>query len=47
MLDSMVTREPKQPPFTTAGLLDHIVEMIVAEDEVSNIYCGIDIPHFQ
>ena len=34
-LDGVVTREPKQPPFTTAGLLDYIVELVVCEDEVS------------
>ena len=39
----MVTREPKQPPFTTAGLLDYIIEMIVSEDKVSNIFRGINI----
>lgn len=25
--------EPKRPPFTTRGLLDYIVELIVCEDE--------------
>lgn len=32
-LDSVVTCEPKGPPFTNAGLLDYIVEFIVCEDE--------------
>lgn len=33
MLDSAIVREPRPPQFTTAGLLDYIVELIVAEDE--------------
>jgi hypothetical protein len=33
-LDSIVNREPKKPPFTTCGLLDYLVELIVCEDEV-------------
>jgi hypothetical protein len=33
-LDSIVTREPRRPPFTTRGLLDFIVQLIVCEDEV-------------
>ncbi|KAL0958654.1 hypothetical protein HGRIS_014979 [Hohenbuehelia grisea] len=32
-LDSSIVREARAPPFTTQGLLDHIVEMIVVEDE--------------
>ena len=43
MLNLMITREPKQPPFTTAGLLDYIIKMIVSEDKVSNIFRGINI----
>lgn len=35
-LDSAFSQALKQPPFTTAGLLDHVVEMIVCEDEVSS-----------
>jgi hypothetical protein len=34
-LDSIISREPKPPPFTAQGLLDYIVELIVCEDEVS------------
>jgi hypothetical protein len=33
-LDSIVTREPKRPPFTTHGLVDYIVQLVVCEDEV-------------
>jgi hypothetical protein len=33
-LNSVVNREPRRPPFTTRGLIDHIVELIVCEDEV-------------
>ncbi|KAF8799820.1 hypothetical protein BYT27DRAFT_7217371 [Phlegmacium glaucopus] len=32
-LDSIITREPRQPPFTTNGLMDYIVELVVREDE--------------
>ncbi|KAF8240607.1 hypothetical protein L208DRAFT_1231518 [Tricholoma matsutake] len=32
--DSIVSREPKQPLFTTKGLLDYIVKLIVCKDEV-------------
>jgi hypothetical protein len=32
-LDSVITREPKQPPFTVPGLLDFIIEMVVFEDK--------------
>ena len=35
-LDSIITREVKSPAFTNAGLMDHIVELIIREDEVSN-----------
>jgi hypothetical protein len=35
-LDGVVSREPKPPVFTSKGLLDFVVEMIVCEDEVSN-----------
>lgn len=33
-LDDIVTWEPKVPAFTTNGLLDHVVELVVCEDEV-------------
>ena len=33
-LDSIVTREPRRPPFTTRGLMDYLVRFIVCEDEV-------------
>ncbi|KAK2461046.1 hypothetical protein APHAL10511_006935 [Amanita phalloides] len=31
-LDASILRVPKQPPFSTVGLLDYIVEFIVHED---------------
>lgn len=34
-LDSIVKHEPKVPLFSNAGLIDHIIELIVCEDEVS------------
>ena len=33
-LDGAVVAQPRVPPFTTAGLLDYIVELVVCEDEV-------------
>jgi hypothetical protein len=33
-LDSIVTRQSQAPTFSTAGLLDYIIELIVEEDEV-------------
>ena len=34
-LDGVVRHEPKVPPFMNMGLIDHIIELIVCEDEVS------------
>ena len=34
-LDSAVVVQARVPPFTTAGLLDYMVELVVSEDEVS------------
>lgn len=34
-LDGIVTRKSRPPTFSTAGLLDYIIELIVQEDEVS------------
>ena len=34
-LDGIVTRQPRPPEFSLKGLLDYIIELIVAEDEVS------------
>lgn len=35
-LDDIVTQQPRPPTFSTAGLLDDIIELIVEEeDEVS------------
>ena len=33
-LDGNVVVQPRVPPFTSAGLLDYIVELVVCEDEV-------------
>ena len=33
-LNSIVTQEPKQPPFTKNGLLDYTIELVMHEDEV-------------
>jgi ligand-binding sensor protein len=37
-LDSVVTKQPRTPPYTSAGLLDYIVELVVSEDDVCIIY---------
>ena len=37
-LDSIVSREPKKPPFTKRGLLDYIIQLIVCEDEVCSVH---------
>ena len=34
-LDGAVVHQPKPPVFTTDGLLDYIIELVVSEDEVS------------
>jgi hypothetical protein len=33
-LDNAMVVQSRVPPFTTAGLLDYIVELVVCEDEV-------------
>jgi hypothetical protein len=33
-LDSAIVVQPRMPPFTTAGLLDYIIELVVSEDKV-------------
>ena len=33
-LDDIVTRQPRAPPFSTTGLLDYLVELVVCEDKV-------------
>ena len=30
----VITRQPRPPAFLTAGLQDHIIQLIVEEDEV-------------
>jgi hypothetical protein len=34
-LEGVVTREPRMPAFTNAGLLDYIIELVICEDKVS------------
>ncbi|KAG1726790.1 uncharacterized protein EDB91DRAFT_1086647 [Suillus paluster] len=36
-LDSIVVHQPQAPIFTTSGLLDYVVELIVCEDKVGNV----------
>lgn len=33
-LDGAVTREPRMPLFSTDGLLDYVIELVVSEDNV-------------
>jgi hypothetical protein len=33
-LDNIVTRQPRAPAFSTDGLVDYIVELVVCEDKV-------------
>jgi hypothetical protein len=35
-LDESVIRQPKVPQFTTNGLVDYMVELIVCEDKVTS-----------
>ena len=32
-LDNIVTRQPRAPPFSTDGLVDYLVELVVCEDK--------------
>ncbi len=32
-LDGSITHQPRVPPFSSRGLIDHLVELIVSEDE--------------
>ena len=34
-LEGTISRRPKPPTFTTDGLLNYIIELVVSEDEVS------------
>jgi hypothetical protein len=34
-LDDVVTRQPRAPPFSTDGLVDYLVELVVCEDKVT------------
>jgi hypothetical protein len=33
-LDGAIVVQPHMPPFTTAGLIDYIIEVVVSKDEV-------------
>jgi hypothetical protein len=43
-LDGSFTRQPRVPPFSTQGLIDHLVELIVSED---NAFHLLDKPAFR
>jgi hypothetical protein len=43
-LDGMVTSQPHMAPFSTQGLIDHVVELIVSED---NAFLLLDKPMFR
>ena len=34
-LDNIVTRQPCMPPFSTDGLVDYLIKLIVCEDKVN------------
>jgi hypothetical protein len=36
-LDDIVIRQPRVPAFSTSGLLDYLVELVVCEDHVSSL----------
>jgi hypothetical protein len=38
-LDNVITKQPRVPPFTPAGLLDYIIELVVSEDNVRTFSC--------
>lgn len=42
-LDDVVTRQQRPPTFTTDGLLDYLVELVVCEDEVQYDWPFIDL----
>jgi hypothetical protein len=43
-LDGSFTRQPRVPPFSTQGLIDHLVELIISED---NAFHLLDKPAFR
>ena len=43
-LDGMVTSQLRMAPFSTRGLIDHVVELIVSED---NAFLLLDKPTFR
>src|SRR5260221_6393036 len=43
-LDGSVTHQPRVPPFSSQGLIDHLVELIVSEDEAFYL---LDKPAFR
>jgi hypothetical protein len=38
-LDGAVTREPRMPVFSTDGLLDYVIELVVSKDNVHPHKC--------
>jgi hypothetical protein len=38
-LDGAITREPRMPLFSTDGLLDYVIELVVSEDNVCLCDC--------
>jgi hypothetical protein len=40
-LDGAVTREPRMPLFSTNGLLDYVIELIVSKDNVRPCDCWL------
>ena len=55
-LDGVVTHQPCPPAFTTDGLVDYIVELVVSKDEVIstvnfnficvNLWCAVSLIGF-
>ena len=43
-LDGMVTSQPRMAPFSMRGLIDHVVELIVSEDDA---FLLLDKPAFR
>jgi len=42
-LDGSITHQPRVPPFSSQGLIDHLVELIVSKDEA---FYFVDKPAF-
>lgn len=44
-LNGIITREHRNPMFTNVGLMDHLVELIIREDEVSESHLFVRASH--